>query len=222
MSTHSYLVHIMRALSLSQELCSHLIPVETDQFLGEGADGDVYQIKDDPNKVIKFSKLYDAYSYKELENDFAKILAILSYLERYTSSIFAKVYSHGHMGTFDRNQVYYLNGKEFNRKQKFVLYYYIMEKLQKISDDEYKVFHSIISHEDRGYPKDYSIKKISNMIDGMHKGFDFDKQKVLSFCKGIQESVIEHHDIHERNIMKDIDGNFKLVDFDRASLTLIQ
>lgn len=221
MPAFSNLVKIMRALQLIQDLCPNTIPVEVGQFLGEGADGDVYQIKSDPDKVIKLSKLYDSYSYKDLDATYSGVVNVLSYLEHNPTSIFARVYSHGYMGTFDRKQLYSINGKEFSRKQKFILYYYTMEKLNKISEDELRIFHSIISHEDRGYPKNYSLDKISEMLIGMQRHLDFDKQKVMMFCTSIKNAEITHCDIHERNIMKDNSGNFKLVDFDRVSADMI-
>ena len=41
--------------------------------------------------------------------------------------------------------------------------------------------------------------------------------KVYNFIENIKnnESNIFHTDIHPRNIMKDIEGNFYLIDFDR-------
>ena len=72
-------------------------------------------------------------------------------------------------------------GSLFSNKL-FILHYYIMEKLYTISEDEYKVFHTILSHEDREIKKNWSRKKIEETIKGLSLGLDFDKDKVLSFC----------------------------------------
>jgi thiamine kinase-like enzyme len=91
-----------------------------------------------------------------------------------------------------------------------------MEKLNKISEDEKKVFHSIMSHEDQNLHKNFSMSKIKNMLQGLSMGLDFDASKIIIFCENLRSTVIHHNDIHPRNIMKDNFGNFKLIDFDRC------
>lgn len=98
------------------------------------------------------------------------------------------------------------------------IYYYVMEKLNHISEDESKVFRSLLSHEDRNCKKDYSLNQIQSMLDGMKLGLDFDYDKVFSFCKNVMNSNVKQHDIHERNIMKDNFGNFKFIDFERIEV----
>ncbi len=208
----------MRALDLSRNLCKERIPKEIGDLLGEGADGDVYRIKNTSNIVIKFCKLYE--DDDSFEKNLDSILGILSYLEQNPINTFAKIFEYGVLGTFDRKQIYYIGNKELERQQKFTLYYYTMEHLNKISEDEKRVFHSIICHEDRGIPKELSLSTIDKMLDGMGRALDFDKNKIMYFCKNIRNLPVTHNDIHKRNIMKDNDGNFKLVDFDRASLNI--
>lgn len=187
-------------------------------MLGGGADGDVYSIKHESNKVIKFSKLYEFHSLDPLPLDeqFANIISVLDLLIKNDNKLFAKVFEYKYLGTFDRDQVYYPNNIESKRKQKFILYYYVMEKLQPLSDDEKRVFHSLLSHEDRGLKKDLSSQRIESMVYGMSKSLDFDKLKVIYFCNHISNMIIHHNDLHPRNIMKDNCGNFKLIDFDRS------
>jgi hypothetical protein len=207
------------ALDLSKQLCANLIPVDTGEVLGYGADGDVHVIKDNPNQVIKFAKLYESFCEDDpIDIQLNNIIGVLDYIQNFQIKCFAKVYSYNYLGTFDRHQVYEEGGKELVRRQRFALYYYIMERLHKISDDEKKVFHSIICHEDRGYDKNYSIKTIESMLNGMEPYFSFDKEKVLIFCININKAPIKHNDLHKRNIMKDDNGNYKLVDFDRATI----
>lgn len=94
-------------------------------------------------------------------------------------------------------------------------YYYIMDKLNPISEDEKKVFHSIISHEDRGIIKNISEGKIKKILDGLSLGLDFDKEKIILFCRAIRASNLFQRDCHERNIMKDNNGYFRFIDLER-------
>ena len=98
------------------------------------------------------------------------------------------------------------------------IYYYIMDKLNSISQDEYKVFHSILSHEDNNRKKNYSNDKLFQILSGLSFGLEFDYDKVFNFYQAIQNSNINHNDIHPRNIMKDELNNFKLIDIDRATI----
>jgi thiamine kinase-like enzyme len=93
-----------------------------------------------------------------------------------------------------------------------------MEKLQKITEDEGRVFHSILSHEDSGKIKDFSNEKIQELLFGM-RALDFDAEQVTLFCNNIKTPHLSHLDIHTRNIMKDDKGNFKLIDLDRVTLS---
>ena len=95
-----------------------------------------------------------------------------------------------------------------------------MEKLLKISEDEAKVFHSILSHEDRGIFKNFSTDKVKKMLHGMQRGLDFDLQKIMLFYEALQNPQILHLDIHPRNIMKDENNNFKLIDLDRLQFNI--
>jgi thiamine kinase-like enzyme len=93
-----------------------------------------------------------------------------------------------------------------------------MEKLFELTDDEKRIFHSVLSHEDKGETKNYEILKIKKMLEGMSRALDFDEEKVTFFCEELRRAPIIHNDIHIRNIMKDISGNFKMIDFDRCNL----
>lgn len=199
----------MMALKIAQENCPrYQLPDNLAEELGDGADGQVFAIKNDPNCVCKFSILYQ---YDEEENilfQFGKVAKVLNYLLKNPSSIHAHVYGYVPLGKFTRNH----DGTNF------FLYYYKMERLEKLSGDERKVFHSILSHEDQNIEKNFSSEKIRQMLDGMKIGLDFDMEKVMFFCQAIKDSQIVHTDLHPRNIMKDSKGNFKLIDFDRAHL----
>lgn len=202
----------MLVLKLCQQYCPELIPVKVGSKLGDGSDGEVFNVEGQPDKVIKFSIMLESQIEPfSLENKFNNIREVLEFLQNNPQENFARVYNHQWMGQFSRT-VY------GNTQENYFLYYYIMEKLQKISDDERKLFHSILSHEDRKINKNYSTLQIKKMLTGLARGLDFDAEKVTLFCDKLRQSPVLHLDIDARNIMKNISGQFRLVDFDRTLL----
>jgi hypothetical protein len=202
----------MFVLSLCRQFCLDKIPVQPDVRLGEGADGEVFSIVGDPNRVLKLGILYERHDRGFLSY-YKQIQKVLDYLIANRPDAYAHVYEQGFLGSFSRKMEHWRNGE-----QKFIIYYYIMEKLNKISEDESRVFHSILSHEDRGIEKNFSPEKIREMLEGMGRSLDFDAEKVILFCDNIKGASISHLDIHVRNIMKDDAGYFKLIDLDRIEL----
>jgi serine/threonine protein kinase len=204
---------------LTKSLWQKELPETNFDFLGEkigdGADGELFELKEDSNQVIKISVLFDLQfrGLNYLNNAYQNTSKILSILEG-DNNAFVKVFNHNKIGQFTRN---YLNHND-NIAQHYLLYYYTMEKCFKISEDEKKVFHTILSHEDRGLTKNFSKKKIAEILFGLSMGLDFDSKKITLFYESLQTSCIKHLDMHPRNIMKDRSGNFKLVDLDRLQL----
>lgn len=176
-----------------------------------GADGQVFEISDHKDKVIKISVLYDNFD-SCLEDRFKNIYKTLNVLKNIRPSEYARVYEYEYIGKYNRPFYDKVDGQDY------ILYYYVMEKLNKISEDEKKVFHSILSHEDRMAIKNFSVSKIKKMLNGLSLGLDFDKEKIILFYEALQNSNIKHLDLHPRNIMKDNFGNFKLIDFDRIKI----
>jgi hypothetical protein len=181
---------------LCQKFCPDEIP-ELSTRLGDGADGEVFELTQDPNKVIKLCVSFND-SINQVER-------VLHHMINSPAPTHARVYEYVRLGCYRTEIVYWL-------------YYYTMEKLQKISDDEKKVFHSIISHEDCNAEKNFSLIKVKKMLKGLSKGLDFDAERVIFFYDNCRKTQVAHLDIHVRNIMKDAAGNFKLIDFDRAQL----
>jgi serine/threonine protein kinase len=198
---------------LCQSLCPEKIPVTVTNKLGDGADGEVFEYSEDLNKVIKFCILYET-GNKTLKHNYKYINNVLSYLIEHPVSTYARVYAHECMGEWARDVAWK------NTTQKYLIYYYLMDKLYKTSEDEKKIFHSILSHEDRGIKKNFSNEKIKEMLRGMSSGLDFDEDKVIFFVDNFKKSPVIHLDVHVRNIMKDSNGNFKMIDFDRAELRM--
>lgn len=181
------------------------LPVQPGERLGEGNNGEVLSIVGDSTKVLKLSMLLsktgDQEQYSQIKNG-------LDYVVAMCPPAYVRVYSHAYLGA----QLL------VPPQLQYIFYYYIMEKLHEISKDERKLFHSILSHEDRGLRKRFSLEKIRKMRQGMSKGLDFDAEKVMLFCENIRNAPIIHEDTHARNIMKNDNGDFRLIDLDSISL----
>ena len=195
-------------LSLCEKFCKDKIPFNISKKIGDGADGECFDLLDSPDKVIKLSVLYE-YDRGDIETQYKQSISpIIDFLISNPITIFGKIYSHNYIGSFSRD----FNGSP----QSFIIYYYVMEKLNKISDDEQKVFHTILSHEDRGLNKNFSIADVKKILNGLKIGLDFNCKKILDFYSEMLCCPIVHLDLHPRNIMKDNFGNFKLIDLDRC------
>jgi thiamine kinase-like enzyme len=199
----------MKVLELVNEYSPQLlIKFKLGEELGYGADGNIFDLIDSPDRVIKISILYE---YLNLYNINYEITSkVLSYLKANKPSAYAHVFEHESLYNGTRTTCFGM--------EKYTLHYYVMEKLYKITEDEKKVFHSIMSHEDLGIKKQYSTNVVNDMLQGMKKGLDFDLDKILFFYKSIKQSYVIHNDLHVRNIMKDNNNSYKLIDFDRCSL----
>jgi len=203
----------MFVLSLCQQLCPDKLPVQPEERLGAGADGEVLTIQGQPDRVIKLGIIYQ-HPARELKL-YKQIQQVLDHVMTTQPAAFVRVYEHGYLGTYSRKIVEWRKDH-----QDFLIYYYIMEKLENLNEDEKKVFHSILSHEDREIAKNYSLEKITEMLQGMSQGLDFEIDKVMLFCERLRETLLIHEDLHPRNIMVDSEGNFKLIDLDRCSLRI--
>jgi RIO-like serine/threonine protein kinase len=169
--------------------------------IGYGADGQVFLLND---LVIKYSVYFD----KDYTN-YKKLKQLFDFIKNDDSNLFVKLFS------FD----YLLSGERdfYTRKQKYIICSCTMEKLIPLNEDEKKVFHTTISHEDGN-----KLKPITNntfdMIKELHNFLSFDYNKMIEFHKKLQTSKINHNDLHVRNVMKDSNNNYKLIDFDRDEL----
>jgi len=202
----------MQTLKLIQ-LNNCLINYKLGKEIGCGADGQLFELADFKDKVIKISVIFDLdFIGKDvLNNKYDAFSKNLSYLQQH-NTIFAKVFDFQKIGIFKRL---------FNNiDQYYLLHYCVMEKCFKLTEDEKKVFHTIISHEDRGITKKFSTEKIEEILFGLSRGLDFDSKKIKLFYESVMTSPIKHLDLHPRNIMKDINGNFRLIDFDRIQLEI--
>lgn len=183
-----------------------LLPYELgDEISHSGADGQVFHIKNDPDKVIKLSIFYsyDEYiiehHYSNIEN---KYKTVINNPQKSIVKVFNINYIH--------HKVY---GKCTIAKN-YIIYYSIMEKLIPITKDEDKILKSLCDLKNNKI-NTFSFPKI---VDELKHYYLFDRDKVLDFYDGLDSSIVIHNDFHRRNIMKDNDGNFKLIDLDRISI----
>lgn len=205
---------MMSLLSLCQKLCPNHIPVQIGERLGCGVDGEVFAIKDDPLRAIKLGRLYEQ-PQQSVQQQFQHLEKVLQLLQHEHSPAYVYLHEYGYLCTSSQQR---FAPPRRRYTQQFVLYYYIMDRLIPITEDEGKVLHSILSHEDRGIKKDFSAGKVREMLIGMSTGLDFDIEKITLFCHNIKEAPFLHLDIAIRNIMKNGAGEFKLIDIDRMSL----
>lgn len=177
-------------------------PYAIGKEIGYGADGQVFDLIDFPNRVIKFSVLYQLYGSKELSKSFKDLEIKYHFLINHNFHHLVKIYDFGYLFTGMRNTV---SGIE-----SYIVYFSVMEKLAKPFEDENKVLKSLCDSYNKGYP----ISNIKELSDW----YDCDTSKVLMFYHTIAGCNVKHLDIHRRNIMKDKNGNFKLIDLDRIEI----
>lgn len=182
------------------------LPYEVDDEVGYGVHGQVFGIASDPSKVIKFSTLYETST--AIESEFKKINDAQNFLINQNHPNLAKVFETGLL----------MKGVRIfaGLKQQYYIYYLVMERLQKLTQDEAKVIKTVCDF----YNKDQLFTKpLPLLIEELTGWFSFNKHNVLEFHRFLTSGPIKHNDVHRRNIMKDAAGNFKLIDFDRIELT---
>jgi len=186
------------------------IPYVPGPNLGSGADGETFSIIDNENLVIKFSIIYDNIDSDNIDSLLEKRIKIFKSIIDTKPEHLVNIYECDYVGENYRITV--------GENQRFIIYYYVMDKLNKISEDEKKVFHTILCHEDLNKIKNYSNNKVIKMLRGMSSSLDFNFEKIMLFYEARKISKIKYNDFHVRNIMKDNFGNFKFVDLDRCDL----
>lgn len=179
--------------------------------LGDGRDGEVFVLKY-LSTVVKFSVLFDLEfnGAESLFTRYTEIAKVFRFLDDHPQSHIVSLYGNEDLYEGTRSTV--------DGEQHYLIYYTVMDRLNKLSEDEKKVFHSILSHEDADVKKLFGRERLQEILDGLATGLEFDREKVESFYYAVISGPLYHNDIHPRNIMKDDDGNFKLVDLDHASL----
>jgi hypothetical protein len=198
----------MFVLSLCQQFCPSQIPVQPAERLGDGADGEIFGIQNCPNQVVKLSVILDRFDKSPLRLYQEEVRPILDYVMLVKPASYVPVYQHGFLGEFSRPMPHWNRGV-----QNFLLHYCVMEKLLELTEDEKKVFHCLVSDQE------WELAKIGKTLARLSRGLDFRAEMVILLYQQLQETQIQHLDLHPRNIMKDAFGYFKIIDLDRCSLT---
>lgn len=172
--------------------------------IGVGCFGKVYSLLNDDSKCIKISTVYNSLLKKSFKEYINIIDNNINYLINNPTNPFVRVYS------FDL--------LDYKSEKNQATFSYVMDKCFRITDDEYKMFHSLVSHEDMNKVKKLSTNVVKKRANGLHLGLDFNIEHAIMFCDKLRESNIKHLDLHPRNIMKDKFGEFKLVDLDNLKI----
>jgi len=183
------------------------IPYVLGKKIGAGGDGSIYDISN--NKVIKLSIIYDMIIDDPLDAQYKQSVKVFSYLKDNNPKGFAKVYDFGFLCKDDRQVHNY-------GKDDFIIHFHVMEKLNKLSEKD----KSILFHILNGFEKKLNSKIVIKELIEIQKYIDFDLEKVKMFYNQLLNSKITHCDLHVRNIMKNNDDEFLLIDFDRCKLKL--
>jgi hypothetical protein len=173
------------------------------ETLGSGSNGEAYLLED--GSVLKVSALID-WAHKELDirEEYAQIWWILRQIKQEQPIHLVKLHDLGVIAC-----------GRLPEKQNYTIYYYRMERLFPLTEDETKVFQTVISHEDRHLIKHFKPKELDSVLKGLDKGLEFSAERVRTFYQQIQASKFRHLDLHQRNIMKTAEGEYRLIDLDR-------
>lgn len=175
--------------------------------IGDGADGTVYETF---NKEIVKVSVYLNWDHQDIYEVQKKILGSLDYIYKNKPDHLVKIYDIGKIN-------YITKFRSVHGDLDAFIYSYRMERLNHLSDDEKRVFESI-SHRDTDRPAVID-KKTFEMTETLCDFYDLDFKKTSLFLRSIATSHIIHLDIHPRNIMKDNDNSYKLIDLDRITIT---
>ena len=155
--------------------------------IAQNADGEIYELNE---KAIKFGIVYNS---DNPVSEYKSIEKVLFFLKDRNIPCFTKIFDSKFLGVKDGN----------------LLFYYVMEKLKPITDDEQRVFHTLLSNR-------YNSYQLRKVLSEMRRGLDFDERKVTFFYETFASCPMSHSDAHARNLMKDSYGNFKFVNPERC------
>lgn len=191
----------MNAVDLVQDK----LPVQLGCEISYGAQGRVFDILNQPDRVIKVSTLYDVDPVLDIDIVFQNISRIYNFIIDRAPHHLVKIY----------NFNYATSGARYTEQgpQKFIIYYSIQEKLYSLSEDEKKIFKTICQAHNNELELSRSLDDI---FQELKCWYVFDYDKVKQFVSNYPHLPINNRDFHRRNILKDIHNNYKIIDFDLA------
>ena len=194
----------MNALEYGRSTCPEKLLPSLEK-LGDGFHGEAYLIPDD--KVIKYSLVYQSMIDEPVTKFYLDLEKVLKYQQKNDYPCFVKVLDFNLL-SFDNKDLKY--GKE-----DVIFYQTTMERLSPVSIDEKRVLKTIVkSHRDLNKTWNQIIISVRDQSYWL----DFDVEKMISFIYFLDDAPIIHHDMSSSNIMKDKNGNFKLIDLDFSRL----
>lgn len=197
------------ALNTFRNYCNDKIPrIDMNRKLGGGADGEVYPSLDDPTQVYKLCIMHDQFQEPVLSR-YDRLSTIFSFLRDTPPNSYGRVFNFSKVELSEEAAKRYSNGA-------FIFHYYSMEKLERPTDDEIRVLESLISCQG-GIRYNYSMDATRVLLEGLIKGLTFNMEKMMTFANDYVLCPIIQTDLHTGNILKDKEGNFKVVDFDRLT-----
>lgn len=195
----------MKAYSFVEDICKERFDFKIGKEIGYGAQGQVFEIEECPTRVIKISILYDVDPHLDLDIVFEKIQAVYEYVCSHQENNLGKIYEFGRLRTGSRPTA--------NGPQDYIVYYSIQEKLASLSDDEKKVFKTIC----QALNDELELERtVEDIVKELSKWLKFDSEKTIKFYYSLGDLPFEHNDLRRQNILKDVNGNFRLIDFDLA------
>jgi hypothetical protein len=189
---------------------SILPPFALGEELGYGRDGSVFQLLDFPDRVAKSSALYDEDYSGATRALYAAKAAVLDFVKHFKPLPYVAVFERGLLLESQRDTVL--------GRQEFLVHYCVMPKLTQPTDNESKVFDTLSSYDVFNFKRGFVPHRIDQVLHRLHSTLIFDPVKVMTFLYHLAASPLMHEDIHERNIMKDDNGNYNLVDLDHCYL----
>ena len=113
----------MLVKSLCKQFCPEKIPVQLGNLISGGADGELFSIVNEPNKVIKLSVLFNR-DERGIHNMYKQVQGVLDYIINTQQNAYVRIYEHGYLGSYSRHIAHW-------GEQEFIIHYHIMEKLLK-------------------------------------------------------------------------------------------
>ncbi len=169
------------------------------KLLGEGFHGQVFEVPGDEGKVIKYSRVLETMSDVPLKEFYNNLTAVLAEQQKNAYPCYVNILDFRFLYEGKHPQHYYQN---------YILYSVVMEKLIPISFDEKRVFDTIVKGKGT----------VEELVAGQKDWLIFEPEKVLTFMAQVNSTPLFHNDFNSRNIMKDSEGNFKLIDLDYAEI----
>ncbi len=190
----------MNALEYGRNVCPEKLLPSLEK-LGDGFHGEAYLIPDD--KVIKYSLIHQSMvedlGINNPSEFYSQLEIVLKFQQKNNYPSFVKI----------------LDFNLLSSNEDVVFYQTTMERLNLISLDEKRVLKTLVqAHRDLKR----TWAQIAVLVRDQSYWLDFDLEKVMSFIYLLEDSPIIHHDMSSSNIMKDKDGNFKLIDLDFSIL----